>query len=115
MPKADRNCHQTTLVPSLAYRRRQGDSHRRYRKSDFPHPPINLRNNSSDTQEFGHIIRDHMAQLHSTYGTTYLVADSALYSEDHLALLQDTPTKWSTRVPGTWNEVKAALAQANPE
>ena len=36
-------------------------------------------------------------------------------SEDNLALLQDTPTKWITRVPGTLNEVKAALAQAAPE
>jgi transposase len=74
-----------------------------------------LSGNSSDSQEFGHIVRDHIAQLHSTYGTTCLVADSALYSEDNLALLQDTPMKWITRVPATLNEVKAALAQADPE
>jgi hypothetical protein len=40
---------------------------------------------------------------------------ASLYREDHLTLLQDTPTKWITRVPGTLNEVKAALAQADPE
>ena len=74
-----------------------------------------LSGNSSDASEFGHIIRDHIAQLHSTYGTTYLVADSALYSEDNLALLKDLPMKWITRVPATLNEVKAALAQADPE
>ncbi|HEY7712034.1 MAG TPA: IS1634 family transposase [Candidatus Entotheonella sp.] len=74
-----------------------------------------LSGNSSDSQEFGQIIRDHIAQLHSTYGTTYVVTDSALYSEDNLALLKDLPTKWITRVPGTLNEVKAALAQADPE
>jgi transposase len=74
-----------------------------------------LSGNSSDSQEFGQIIRDHIAQLHSIYGTTYVVADSALYSEDNLALLKDLPTKWITRVPGTLNEVKAALAQADPE
>src|SRR5688500_17576321 len=74
-----------------------------------------LSGNSSDSQAFGQIIRDHIAQLHSTSGTTYGVADSALYSEDHLALLQDTPIKWITRVPATLNEVKAALAQADPE
>ena len=74
-----------------------------------------LSGNSSDAQEFGQIIRDHIAQLHHTYGTTYLVADSALYSEDNLALLQDTPIKWITRVPATLNEVKVALAQADPE
>jgi len=37
-----------------------------------------LRGNSSDGTEFGHIVRDHIAQLQTTYGTTYLVADSAL-------------------------------------
>jgi transposase len=74
-----------------------------------------LSGNSSDTQEFGQFIRDHIAQLHPTYGTTYVVADSALYSEDNLALLPDTPTKWITRVPGTLNKVKAALTQADPE
>ena len=74
-----------------------------------------LSGNSSDSQAFGQIIRDHIAQLHSTSGTTYVVTDSALYSEDNLALLQDTSMKWITRVPGTLNEVKAALAQADPE
>ena len=74
-----------------------------------------LSGNSSDTQEFGQIIQAHIAQLHSTYGTTYVVTDSALYSEDNLALLKDLPTKWITRVPGTLNEVKAALAQAVPD
>ncbi len=74
-----------------------------------------LSGNSSDPQEFGQIVRNHIAQLHSTYGTTYMVADSALYSADNLALLKDIPTKWITRVPGTLNEVKAALAQADPE
>ena len=37
-----------------------------------------LSGNSSDAQEFGQVIRDHIAHLHTTYGTTYLVADSAL-------------------------------------
>jgi hypothetical protein len=32
-----------------------------------------------------------------------------------IALLKDLPTKWITRVPATLNEVKAALAQADPE
>jgi transposase len=43
-----------------------------------------LSGNSSDAQEFGHLVRDHIAQLHSTYGTTYVVADSALYRADNL-------------------------------
>jgi transposase len=38
-----------------------------------------LSGNSSDGKEFGHIVREPIAQLQTTYGTTYLVADSALY------------------------------------
>lgn len=34
--------------------------------------------NSSDGQEFGLVVKEHLAQLQTTYGTTYLVADSAL-------------------------------------
>jgi transposase len=37
-----------------------------------------LSGNSSDAQEFGQVIQDHLAHLHTTYGATYLVADSAL-------------------------------------
>ena len=44
-----------------------------------------LSGNSSDAQEFGHVITAHLEQLHTTYGATYLVADSALYSEANLA------------------------------
>jgi transposase len=37
-----------------------------------------LSGTSSDAHEFGQLIREHMAQLHITYGTPSLVADSAL-------------------------------------
>src|SRR5919204_6133546 len=43
-----------------------------------------LSSNSSDAHDFGQIIADHMAQLQITYGSTFLVADSALYSAEHL-------------------------------
>jgi transposase len=68
-----------------------------------------LSGNSRDAPEFGQVIRAHMAQLHTTYGTTYLVADSALYSEDNLQKLSETGLKWSTRVPATLSEAQAAL------
>jgi len=48
--------------------------------------------------------------LHTTYGLTYLVADSALCSEDNLAKLSQTQMKWRTRVPATLSEAQAALA-----
>jgi transposase len=65
--------------------------------------------------EFGHIIKEHVAQLHTTYGTTYLVADSALYSEDNLQRLAETTVKWITRVPATLSAAQTARAQANPQ
>jgi transposase len=74
-----------------------------------------LNGNSSDAQDFGHIITDHIAQLQITYGTTCLVADSALYSAENLQKLAATRTKWITRVPATLSEVQAVLAQADPQ
>ncbi len=74
-----------------------------------------LSGNSSDAQEFGQVIRDHIAHLHTTYGATYLVADSALYSADNLQKLAETQLKWITRVPATLGEAQAVLAQADPQ
>ena len=74
-----------------------------------------LSGNSSDTTDFGQMIRDHLQQLHITYGTTYVVADSALYSADNLQTLAETGTKWITRVPATLTEAQELLAQATPE
>lgn len=73
-----------------------------------------LSGNSSDAQEFGEVIRQHIQQLHLTYGTTYLVADSALYSADNLQKLAHTHLKWITRVPATLREAQGALSQADP-
>ena len=74
-----------------------------------------LSGNSSDAHEFGQVVKDHIAQLQTTYGTTYLVADSALYNADNLQKLAETHIKWMTRVPATLSEAQAALAQADPQ
>ena len=71
--------------------------------------------NSSDGHDFGHIITDHMAQLQITYGTTFLVADSALSSAENLQQLAATQTQWITRVPATLSEAQAVLAHADPQ
>jgi transposase len=73
-----------------------------------------LSGNSSDVQDFGQVVTEHIAQLQTTYGTTYLVADSALYSAENLQKLVETRTKWITRVPATLSEAQAVLAQADP-
>jgi transposase len=74
-----------------------------------------LSGNTSDASDFGQVVSQHLQQLHLTYGTTYLVADSALYSEENLQKLADTSSKWITRVPATLTAAQAALAQANPD
>lgn len=74
-----------------------------------------LSGNSSDVHAFGQLITDHMAQLQLTYGTTFLVADSALYSAENLQKLAATQTQWITRVPATLKEAQAVLTQADPQ
>jgi transposase len=74
-----------------------------------------LSGNSSDAQEFGQVIQEHRAQLQTTYGLTYLVADSALYSADNLQKFAETKLKWITRVPATLQEAQQVLAQADPQ
>jgi transposase len=74
-----------------------------------------LSGNSSDAHAFGQIITDHMAQLQTTYGTTFLVADRALYRAENLQKLAETRMKWITRVPATLHEAHAVLAQADPQ
>ena len=73
-----------------------------------------LSGHSSDAQDFGEAVRAHVQQWHITYGLTYLVADSALYSAANLQKLAQTHIKWITRVPATVSTAQAVLAQARP-
>src|SRR6266542_2146159 len=74
-----------------------------------------LSGHSSDGQTFGQIVTEHIKQLQTTYGTTSLVADSALSSAETLQALAKTGSQWITRVPATITEAQDALAQADPE
>ena len=71
--------------------------------------------NRRDAPAFGQVIKDHIAHLHTTYGATYLVADSALYSADNLQQRAEPQLQWITRVPATLGEVQAVLAPADPQ
>jgi transposase len=73
-----------------------------------------LSGNSRDAHDFGEVVCAHVQQLQTTYGTTSLVADSALYSADTLQKLAQTRMRWITRVPATLSEAQAALAPVNP-
>jgi hypothetical protein len=83
-------------------------------QADIPILMKPLSGNSSDAQHFGEAVRTHVHQLQTTYGMTYLVADSALYSEANLQQLAQTRMKWITRVPATVNAAQTVLAQADP-
>jgi transposase len=74
-----------------------------------------LSGNSSDAQEFGQVIRAHLAPWQTPYGVPYLVADRALYSEANLETLAQTAITWITRVPATVREAQAVLARADPQ
>jgi transposase len=74
-----------------------------------------LSGNRSDAHDFGQIVSAPIGQLPTTYGLTCLVADSALYSADHLQQLAETHMKWIPRVPATVRAAQAVLAQADPQ
>jgi transposase len=74
-----------------------------------------LSGNSSDVQDFGQVVTEHIKQLQTTYGTTSLVADSALYSAENLQKLGETGITWITRVPATVTDAQEALAHAHPD
>ena len=74
-----------------------------------------LSGNSSETHDFGQIIKDHRAQLQRTSGTLCLVADSALSRAANLQKLAETRTQWITRVPATLHEAQTVLARAEPQ
>ena len=61
------------------------------------------------------MVTEHLQPLHTTYGTTYVVAASALSSADNLPKLAKTGSQWIPRVPAPLTEAQAALAHADPE
>jgi transposase len=74
-----------------------------------------LSGHTSETRDCGPVVTEHVRQLQTTYGTTCLVADSALSSEENLQTWADTGTTCMTRVPATLTEAQHALEQATPE
>ncbi len=73
-----------------------------------------LSGNSSDKRDFAMIIDTHIAQLKQDYGLEYLVADSALYTEDTLQRVSGM-IKWVSRVPETLTEATEAIHTVTPD
>ena len=74
-----------------------------------------LSGNSSDQGSFPELIDRHLSHLQRVHGFDYVVADSALYSADHIDDLDKAGTKFITRVPGTIEEAKQAVQEADLE
>jgi transposase len=73
-----------------------------------------LRGHSRAPQAVGHVMQAYIEPLQTTYGATDLVAESALYREDHRNQLAHTAIQWITRVPAPGRDAQVALAQADP-
>jgi Transposase len=74
-----------------------------------------LSGNASDQGSFPELIDRHISHLQRAHGFDYVVADSALYSADHIQDLDEMGTKFITRVPGSISEAKQAVAEADVE
>jgi len=72
------------------------------------------RGNSRDAHDVGDGVAAHGQPWQTTDGTTDLVAEHALSRADTLRTLAQTQRRWITRVPATWSEAQAALAQVAP-
>ena len=74
-----------------------------------------LSGNSSDAQDFGQVVTEHIQQLQTTYGTTYLVADSALYSAENLQKLADTGSHVDHPCPGHLDRSARGAGPGHPD
>lgn len=74
-----------------------------------------LSGNASDQGSFPELIDRHLSHLQNAHGFEYVVADSALYSADHIRRLHEAGTKFITRVPETVSEAKQALRDVDVE
>lgn len=70
-----------------------------------------LSGNREDKRDFRRVVQTHVAQLQHDHTPSYLVADSALYTEDTLQELAARDCLWISRVPATLGDVKQLLAQ----
>ena len=82
------------------------------RKAGLPVLMKPLSGNVSDPGSFPELIDRHVSHLQNAHGFDYVVADSALYSADHVKELTDARVKFVTRVPTTIGEAKQRIQEA---
>ena len=74
-----------------------------------------LSGNVSDPGSFPELIDRHVEHLQNVHGFDYVVADSSLYSADHVEKLTESGVKFVTRVPETISEAKTRIQEAEIE
>jgi transposase len=73
-----------------------------------------LSGNTSDQGSFPKLIDRHIEHLQNARGFDYVVADSSLYSADHVEDLDRNGVKFITRVPGTLGEAQEVVQNTDP-
>lgn len=82
------------------------------RKAGLPVLMKPLSGNVSDPGSFPELIDRHVDHLQNAHGFDYVVADSSLYSADHVEKLTESGVKFVTRVPETISEAKRRIQKA---
>jgi len=85
------------------------------RKAGLPVLMKPLSGNVSDAGSFPELIDRHVEHLQNAHGFDYVVADSSLYSADHVEKLTENGVKFVTRVPETISEAKTRIQEAEIE
>jgi transposase len=85
------------------------------RKAGLPVLMKPLSGNVSDSGSFPELIDRHVEHLQNVHGFDYVVADSSLYSADHVEKLTESGVKFVTRVPETISEAKTRIQEAEIE
>ena len=85
------------------------------RKARLPVLMKPLSGNACDSGSFPELIDRHVEHLQNAHGFDYVVADSSLYSADHVEKLTESGVKFVTRVPKTIGEAKKRIREAEIE
>ncbi len=85
------------------------------RKAGLPVLMKPLSGNVSGSGSFPELIDRHVEHLQNVHGFDYVVADSSLYSADHVEKLTESGVKFVTRVPETIAEAKRRIREAEIE
>jgi len=85
------------------------------RKAGLPVLMKPLSGNVSDPGSFPELIDRHVEHLQNVHGFDYVVADSALFSADHVKKLTESGVKFVTRVPETISEAKTRIQETEIE